>query len=57
MQIYLTFSLGECLLYDIRSRKPLLIKNTHNELAVKRLHYVRSADTSLVATLDEKVFV
>jgi hypothetical protein len=57
MQIYLTFSLGECLLYDIRSRKPLLIKNTHNELAVKRVHYVRSADTSLVATLDEKVFV
>ena len=48
-------SRGEILLYDIRSSKPLYVKDTHNELAVKRVHFVNTPDARLVSSLDSKV--
>lgn len=42
-------------MYDIRSKQPLLVKNTHNDLPVTRIHYLPHAqEAPLVATLDAK---
>ena len=34
---------GECRLYDIRTKKPLLVKRTHNEMPIKRVQYLSSS--------------
>lgn len=52
-------STGHVLIYDIRSSKPLLVKDHMNELAIKKIdfhkhmNYVYSMDSSVVKIWDK----
>ncbi|XP_071837260.1 nucleolar protein 10-like isoform X2 [Apostichopus japonicus] len=45
-------STGQILLYDIRSDKPILVKDHRNQLPIKSIHY--KADMDLVLSADKK---
>ncbi|CAI2351563.1 unnamed protein product [Caenorhabditis sp. 36 PRJEB53466] len=48
-------SSGQILLYDLRARRPLLIKDHNNELPIKKLDFVKRDDGNVVASMDSRM--
>uniref|UniRef100_A0A8R1DKV4 NUC153 domain-containing protein n=1 Tax=Caenorhabditis japonica TaxID=281687 RepID=A0A8R1DKV4_CAEJA len=48
-------STGQILLYDLRSRRPLLIKDHNNELPIKKVEFVKREDGDIVASMDSRM--
>ncbi|CAB3409799.1 unnamed protein product [Caenorhabditis bovis] len=48
-------STGHILLYDIRSRKPLLVKDHNNELPIKKMEFIKKDDGNVVASMDSRM--
>ncbi|CAJ0580063.1 unnamed protein product, partial [Mesorhabditis spiculigera] len=45
---------GHVLLYDIRSSRPLLVKDSQNELPIRRIEFVRREEDDLVLSMDNR---
>ncbi|EGT44788.1 hypothetical protein CAEBREN_30871 [Caenorhabditis brenneri] len=48
-------SSGQVLLYDLRARRPLLIKDHNNELPIKKLEFIKRDDGDVVASMDSRM--
>lgn len=48
-------STGHVLLFDIRSRRPLLVKDHNNELPVKKIEFIKRDDGDLIASMDQRM--
>lgn len=48
-------SSGQILLYDLRARRPLLIKDHNNELPIKKIDFVRRDDGNVVTSMDSRM--
>ncbi|PAV76009.1 hypothetical protein WR25_03989 isoform A [Diploscapter pachys] len=48
-------SSGHVLLYDIRSRKPLLIKDHNNDLPIKKIDFARRDESTIALSMDERM--
>uniref|UniRef100_A0A1I7WMZ7 Nucleolar protein 10 n=1 Tax=Heterorhabditis bacteriophora TaxID=37862 RepID=A0A1I7WMZ7_HETBA len=48
-------SSGHVLVYDIRSSKPLIVKDHNNGLPIKKLDFVKRDEGNLVLSMDERV--
>ncbi|CAD6194183.1 unnamed protein product [Caenorhabditis auriculariae] len=55
LQIGVGTSTGHVLLFDIRSRRPLLIKDHKNELAIKKIDFVKRDEGNVVASMDSRM--
>ncbi|CAI4227976.1 unnamed protein product [Auanema sp. JU1783] len=48
-------STGQIILYDIRSSRPMLIKDHYNELPIVKVEYVKREEGDLVLSMDSRV--
>ncbi|CAI5448458.1 unnamed protein product [Caenorhabditis angaria] len=46
---------GHVLLYDLRSRRPLLVKDHNNELPIKKIEFVKRDDGNVVTSMDSRM--
>lgn len=55
LHIGVGMSSGHILLYDLRARRPLLIKDHNNELPIKKLEFIKRDDGDVVASMDSRM--
>lgn len=55
LHIGVGMSSGQVLLYDLRARRPLLIKDHNNELPIKKLEFIKRDDGDVVASMDSRM--
>ncbi|CCD70432.1 NUC153 domain-containing protein [Caenorhabditis elegans] len=48
-------STGQILIYDLRARRPLLIKDHNNELPINKLDFIKRDDGDVVASMDSRM--
>ncbi|CAO4373839.1 unnamed protein product [Caenorhabditis nigoni] len=48
-------SSGQIVTYDLRARRPLLIKDHNNELPIKKIEFIKRDDGDVVASMDSRM--
>ncbi|EFO87164.1 hypothetical protein CRE_18335 [Caenorhabditis remanei] len=48
-------SSGQIVTYDLRARRPLIIKDHNNELPIKKIEFIKREDGDVVASMDSRM--